>query len=84
MAIIARTNKPRPANRGLVVEVHDRPNIIGKSDLFDLVVILWSPAFGAHVHYLPGLKGKAHAIEVAEHIGQAHAQQTRKPRAKRR
>ena len=74
MAVIARTNKPRSGNRGLVVEVHDRPSILGKSDVFDLAIVLWSPAFGAHVHYLPGVKGRAHAIEVAEHIGQARAQ----------
>lgn len=74
MAVVARTNKPRPGKRGLVVEVHDRPGLLGKADVYDLAVILWSPAFGAHVHNLQPVKGKARAVEIAEHIGQARIQ----------
>ncbi|GGM41978.1 hypothetical protein [Microbacterium saperdae] len=77
MAVIARTNAPRPPLHGRVVEVHDRRGLLKTPDVFDLRVIIWSPKFGVHAHSLPGIRGITHAIAVAERIGQAEARATR-------
>jgi hypothetical protein len=74
MAVIARTNKTRPGKRGLVVEVHDRPGIFRTPDVFDLLIVLWSPVFGVHAHTITAVQGRTRAIEIAEHIGQTKAQ----------
>lgn len=77
MAVVARTSASRPPLHGRVVEVHDRRGLLKMPDVFDLRVIIWSPVFGIHAHSLPGVRGRAHAIDVAERIGQAEARARR-------
>lgn len=55
----------RPPKHGRVVEVHRRR---GAGLTYDLLVITWNPATGAHTHALKLGVSKTEAIEAAKHI----------------